>query len=275
LATLSLFFLFRVVWLLRSQKLKLLPKKLILRGTLTSTMRCFSAIALNNLAIQHLEQSEFKQAAQVLSQGLSVIRVEIACLDNHDDEKIEDANDVSRLTSCFHKKSQKPKVTSAKKYEDQVTDNKPFVFQYPISITDNAIEEDVSYGDLIELSFIQLYNLALCHHSSAFSSSHSVSAFQNRLQKALSLYELAYAITINEDFQPTALQTMAIVNNIGHIHSALGHTDCASQCFENLLSTIMFVKDCGEQDSIEQGLDGFLSNALAFMNKDCTLPAAA
>lgn len=226
---------------------------------------------LNSQGIEMLECGQYKQAAQFFSSGLSVVKQAIACLDSEDDENME-SSDVARPISCFHKAQETKLMMSNNKYEDQIADDKPFVFKCPISITDSAIEEEASYGYLIELSFMQLYNLALCHHLSALSSSDTAS--EKKLQKALSLYELAYTITMTEDIQPTVLQTIAIVNNLGHIHSALGHTDCSQQCFENLLSTIMFIKDCGEENSVEQ-MDGFLSNVMNLMNNGCTLAAAA
>jgi hypothetical protein len=81
---------------------------------------------------------------------------------------------------------------------------------------------------------MQLYNLALCHHLSALSTSESSAASEKKLQRALSLYELAYTITMTEDIQPTVLQTIAIVNNNGHIHDMLNNVEISRQCFENI-----------------------------------------
>jgi hypothetical protein len=115
-----------------------------------------------------------------------------------------------------------------------------------------------------------LYNLALCHHLHALNSKDGTKA---KLEKALALYELAYTLLFTEDTQATVFQQMAIINNIGHIHAILQNVECSRQCFENLLSTIMCVKDCGEEDEMVD-IDGFLWNALP-VNTGCALAAAA
>ena len=121
-----------------------------------------------------------------------------------------------------------------------------------------SVESSPTYAFLIKLSFIQLYNLALSHHLCGLrrqSQEHS-------LRKAISLYELAYTIHVSEDVELTILQSMAIVNNLGQLHKRLNDIEKSHQCFENLLTTLMFVKDCGEQDC-HQLLDGFLSNVMS------------
>ena len=117
-----------------------------------------------------------------------------------------------------------------------------------------------SYAFFVKLSFIQLYNLALTHHLCALSRPNP----EPFLRKALSLYELAYTIHVSEDVELTILQSMAIVNNLGQLHSKLNDFEKSQQCFENLLTTLMFVKDCGEQDS-QHMLDGFLSNVMSLI----------
>lgn len=140
--------------------------------------------------------------------------------------------------------------------QQDLTGQSGFVFKEPIMVLPQSLIQP-GYTFYVKLSFIQLYNLALSHHLCALSKTNP----EPFLRKALALYELAYTIHVSEDIELTILQSMAIVNNLGHLHKELDDLDKSRQCFENLLTTLMFVKDCGEQDSNHM-LDGFLSNVM-------------
>jgi tetratricopeptide (TPR) repeat protein len=220
------------------------------------------AIFLNNQGVNFLESGSFKEAAQSFSRGLTIAKIALE-ESNDDTETSSDACPTGR----FHQAVMKP-LHLSNKFEDQMTDDQPFVFTRPILISENS-DEEVSSSYFISLSFMQLYNLALCHHLYALSSEDNS---QKKLQKALSLYELAYTLQRTDDTKATVLQNMAIVNNLGHIHAALQNFECSMQCFDNLLSTIMLVKDSGEQ--VEQ-MDGFLSNVMNLMNNTSCITLAA
>jgi tetratricopeptide (TPR) repeat protein len=231
----------------------------------STSKQILSAIDLNNDGVHFLESGRFKEASQSFSRGLAIAKYALEKC-NDDTETSSDACP----TGCFHQAVQKPLYLS-NKFEDQMTDDQPFVFTRPILISDDSDQEVVSSSYFISLSFMQLYNLALCHHLYALSSEDNS---QKKLQKALSLYELAYTLQRTDDTKATVLQNMAIVNNLGQIHAALQNFECSRQCFENLLSTIMLVKACGEENDVED-MAGFLMNALPLMTAGCPLPAAA
>ena len=88
---------------------------------------------------------------------------------------------------------------------------------------------------------------------------------------------MAYSLATRDVMDTTIYQTMAIVNNLGHIHFITNNLEFSAQCFENLLSTLMFVMDCGDQNMLaSEHIDGFLSNVLPLMNSNgCTSAAAA
>jgi tetratricopeptide (TPR) repeat protein len=107
------------------------------------------------------------------------------------------------------------------------------------------------------LSLISLFNLAICSHRSGIL--HNMDT--GLLRKALQMYELAYAIQMEEGIDMTLTPTMIIMSNVGHIHKILGNKDNSMQCFQHLLSTIMFLVEAGEKDHIFE-FDGFFENIL-------------
>jgi hypothetical protein len=107
------------------------------------------------------------------------------------------------------------------------------------------------------LTLITLFNLAVCHHRSAMINNMD----RISLRKALQLYELAYAIQIQEGIDTTLTPTMIIMSNVGHIHKTLGNNKSADRCFQHLLSTLMFLIEAGEKDTVWD-FDGFFTNIL-------------
>jgi hypothetical protein len=107
------------------------------------------------------------------------------------------------------------------------------------------------------LTLIAMFNLAVCHHRNAIINNMDIVS----LQKALRLYELAYAIQMQEGIDVTLTPTMIIMSNVGHIHKILGNNESADQCFQHLLSTLMFVIEAGEKDTVWD-FDGFFTNIL-------------
>ena len=92
------------------------------------------------------------------------------------------------------------------------------------------------------LSLIALFNLAICNHRNGILRNMD----RTFLQKALQMYELAYAIQMQEGIDMTLTPTMIIMSNVGHIHKILGNNENSMQCFQHLLSTIMFLVEAGE-----------------------------
>lgn len=117
-----------------------------------------------------------------------------------------------------------------------------------------------------------VFNLALAYH---LSSQKSISKHQ-LLKKAVSLYELAFQIQMRK---PATMSNnlffpLALMNNIGLIHKELNHQAAASSCFRELLSLLMYSKECGMSVDINgRCLEGFYENAL---DSECqNMPASA
>jgi hypothetical protein len=70
---------------------------------------------------------------------------------------------------------------------------------------------------------------------------------------------------MQEGIDMTLTPTMVIMSNVGQIHQTLGNTDHSAQCFQHLLSTLMFLVEAGEAQDLDDGLfefDFFFENIL-------------
>jgi len=65
---------------------------------------------------------------------------------------------------------------------------------------------------------------------------------------------------------------MAIVNNIGQIHAALGRTAKAEQCYQQLLTAVMFLNNNGS--TVDQ-MEGFVLSVMHLLLKQGSSPASA
>jgi hypothetical protein len=238
-----------------------------------STRTAQTAMSHNNEGISHLEKQNFEAAAKSFSKGLSLIKRVLSSGEWDDLTSKVFRDSSSQITPvCQFYKLQGLDSSMAVDDEEERPDSlgqEGFVFKEPIMILPQPLDIP-GYSYFVKLSFIQLYNLALSHHLCALQKPNQ----EPFLRKALSLYELAYTIHVSEDVELSILQSMAIVNNLGFLHRRLDNEEKANQCFDNLLTTLMFVKDCGEQDN-RQMLDGFLSNVMSLILSGHKSAAAA
>lgn len=232
---------------------------------MTSSQTAVIATSLNNEGISQLEAGNHEAAAASFSKGLAMVKQALSSIDweNASSNPVQQTQTLSEEPVCqFCKLQQEDEdhdIDDIENEEQDLSSQEGFVFKDPIMVLPQANERP-SYAFYVKLSFIQLYNLALTHHLCALTRPNPQPFFR----KALSLYELAYTIHVSEDVELTILQSMAIVNNLGQLHRKLNDLDKSKQCFENLLTTLMFVKDCGEQDS-QHMLSGFLSNVMSLI----------
>jgi hypothetical protein len=108
------------------------------------------------------------------------------------------------------------------------------------------------YRAAVMVSSMIIFNLALAHQLPSMVRDNRETA----LRKAAKLYELSFKMQRDEFFDSNTMFTLAIVNNLGPIHHQLDDKETASKCFEHLLSTLMFLINCG--DGHATNVDGFL-----------------
>ena len=103
----------------------------------------------------------------------------------------------------------------------------------------------------IVISYVLLYNLALCHHLKATTTMTSNTS-SSCLNKAIRLYEIAYILFRNNDDeenlsfrmllrQPIEYHVMVLLCNMGHINHALGNKQEQLQCYDILASAMFHI----------------------------------
>jgi hypothetical protein len=123
-----------------------------------------------------------------------------------------------------------------------------FVYLNPIVIPDgNTTQSSGAQGKTV-LSSIVIFNVALCHHSLALQqpSQTAVNADTRLLLlKARKLYELAIRLHQGSvralGLSCSKLYILSCMNNLGHVHHLLGDDVASRKCFQQLLSTLMYL----------------------------------
>jgi len=120
------------------------------------------------------------------------------------------------------------------------------------------------------LCLISHFNLAICHHRNAIVKDMDIGL----LIKSLQLYEMAYSFQIQERIAMTLTPAMIIMSNIGQIHTTMGNHENTQECFRHLLSTLMFLIETGEMDTVSE-YDAFFENVMKTVYGQSPAAAAA
>ena len=159
------------------------------------------------------------------------------------------------------------------------------IYRYPIMVKGNNFAAPLDLHVCEELSYVAIYNLALAHHLRAIKlaadpsnqNSRSRQRVYQNLLKAISLYEHAHrSLLLQENtinISVPVIHSMALVINICHIHREMDDHHKAEMCMRFLLSTIMYVIDCGKVERLGTSMDGFFSMIMPLLSEDG--PAAA
>ncbi|KAG7337956.1 expressed tetratricopeptide repeat protein [Nitzschia inconspicua] len=187
-------------------------------------------------------------------------------LQESEDTKLSsDANKASDSSSPYYSRSGAMEAAST-------TENDQFVFRDPIEIPFDVIPsmEEPSEKLIKKVVVVAMYNLALSVHLIALSSHNVID-----LTRAERLYQLAFQMHLEESCDVTLLYSLALMNNLGLIYRAKGDTEQSKACFENMLSTMMYLLESDEARTIKQW-DGLLSNVMdsIFKVQEVAAPAA-
>jgi len=214
------------------------------------------AMELSNQGVQLLQAGKYGEAVNVFSDVLAFVK---ALLNGQEQD-----------TSMSNSRPPAPFCTFLINHQSLhgSPEGALFLFANPIVVNCQRAGS-VAFQDLVRMSIISLYNLALTYHMAAAQAQQPA----KMLRKALSFYELAHKLQTPDDDELGVLLTMAIVNNTGHVHGVVGNDTKAKQCFQYLLSTIMYLTEGGEADDIPQ-LEGFVRNVQNSVLKQPSAPAA-
>jgi tetratricopeptide (TPR) repeat protein len=123
------------------------------------------------------------------------------------------------------------------------------VFQAPVKIQQSL--DDIP---LNRLSAMILFNFALSHHLKATSSEGCTS-----YEKIIQLYEHAYRLFSQETKCDSFILTLAIVNNLAHLHYKLRNEKDAERLCSALWGAVLLAERCAVDTS---QLEGFFSNVI-------------
>jgi tetratricopeptide (TPR) repeat protein len=237
--------------------------------------------ALNNQAGVLLEQGAYEHSLDILLEVLVLTEESLFhdgdigndSIYNHEDSKSSSiqGDTMAMLSKMPLKELSVPrKKPISNPLEDEEINDTEFVYRTPIRITQNDMCEQ-NYAEP-ELNCIILFNMALGNHLLALEGTSSLSKRQQRLRKALKLYELTFSMQV--DLGSMSITSLiALVNNCATIYMLLEKTKRAEKFYNHMMSTLLAMIDIGEASEVDQ-LDGFLRNASRLILHDVAAPAA-
>jgi tetratricopeptide (TPR) repeat protein len=219
--------------------------------TVTTSTAKQIAIQQNNSAVSLIAAGDYDAAISVLLSALETCKQILGeAYEHHQPVK----------TSLDQFMTQSPAIQAKTSNEDE---NGKYLYRQAIHIP-LTIESNYQVSIMVMI----IFNFALAHQLSAVDSNKK----KSKLRKAAKLYEISFNLQRDENFEKNVVFTMATVNNMGLICHKLNDGETANKCFEHLLSTLMFLIDCGEGDVYE--LDGFLLNVFNLIYEPCNAAAA-
>jgi tetratricopeptide (TPR) repeat protein len=225
---------------------------------------------INNNAIVNIERGKYREASSQLEKALRIVSTALS-----------QPNDGASSREQGHKRKDieypfcrfiSSGISSFRKSSSNSGDQH-CVFQAPLSIyRPLPISDPRNCG---RICYVIMYNLALAHHLAAMNHGARPVEVQALLSKALRLYEHAHLLLTKEsDLDVPILNVMAIMSNLGHVHSALGEIEKAGLCYHNVLSTILRMIDCGYYETTAHVFDGFFREVLPLITRISTASAA-
>jgi tetratricopeptide (TPR) repeat protein len=245
-------------------------------------MNCASpstiAIKLNNAGVELLKGSNYKDATASFTAALTKIQELLVdedvlmCCEETQDATIDndsDQNMVLDSESEFTKTHCLSFALPLESGESILSDpNHRSIFCQPILLSSKQATSSVEACNMA--SFAIMFNLAMTYHLNGME---SVATRQGKLRKALRLYEFAYSVQMQESIQLQITYTLGMVNNLGHIHEILGDNQKAQQCFQHLLSTLMYMTESGANFGCQW--DIFYHNVTQLVLREPAFAAAA
>ncbi|CAJ1950966.1 unnamed protein product [Cylindrotheca closterium] len=195
-------------------------------------------IEQNNATVTFLQRNDFSRALESSILALSCNRTLLA--------QGGTANDQSSgcLDECMLV------LYTAEHQSAAATSNHTFIYDQAIII--RTTEEGI---DSTILTAILVFNAALAHHVLGEQNDCHRSRMR-LLMRAKQLYELAYESC---DLEHNLLFQFALINNIAVIEREIGNVSTANQCFEYLMSLLIFFVDQG-CDMRLRHVEGFVAN---------------
>ena len=262
-----------------------------------------TAIRLNNISATHLQEGNYELALNVLAEGLQVskqllksVNTGLTKTNQEDDSQginldsfmvrddqtspssqctMDKGDDI--MDSSSHSCMSSFSSGSASTYCDEQADDEFFLYRHPIHLPESTgVELPLREDTCTAISAALIFNMALANQLLTTAELYTfgdLTAAKERLERSAKLYELAYNLQERNEVCLSPLFMMAIINNLGLIYQSLDQKDTACNCFQHLLTTLMFVTDYEHGDGTV-ALDGFFRNTTHLISQPCPAPAA-
>jgi hypothetical protein len=205
------------------------------------------AIIQANYSCSLVEQGDYDGAIAGLSSTLTTLKQIMAQAD-------EEGSIKTSLDECMRTQS----ACHCSRIDEEMQGH--FLYRTTISI---PADVEMSYRESVLVSCMTIFNLAIAYH---------LRGDHVSLTRAMKLYELSFNLQRDQQMENNILFTLAIVNNLGLVHQQLMDEKSAGKCFEHVLSTLMYLTDCGQAS--ECHLDGFFHNVTGIVSQPSVAPAA-
>jgi len=213
-----------------------------------------------------MEAGEHVAAIEALSQALKMCR-----------PIMHEAEDYAApMVTSFDACMEASRTAASPQRYARLTCGERYLYQQAVRIPWNV---GANYRACVMVSTMVTFNLALANQLASAKKMAEPADAQSMLRKAVKLYELAFSMQQEEQFDGNTLFTLATVNNLGLIHSQLNDRRAANQCFEYLLSTLMYWNNAttaasdGRPPNAGEFFDGIFRNAALIQNSE-SAPAA-
>lgn len=220
-------------------------------------------VHLNNLGADFIERGDYAQAIDCLSrafiQSKHALDVRLAA--------------GGRIGEQYHAAACVIDVWMARETPDDKHQNGDFIYTQPMRVPPKATNPSE-----ISVAVANTFNLAIAYHLASLYSAHTP-AFQGNsqdqlLRQALRLYQYTFRL---QRTQARSSQSpfffMACINNIGIVFDNLGERNQSEECFQHLLSLLMYMTSAGAVESSR--FEFFFTNTTRLTPDSCAVGAAA
>jgi tetratricopeptide (TPR) repeat protein len=205
------------------------------------------SLELNNEGARLICKGQYDKALPTFLEAMSTVKQivvdENTIAGNRDEDTVMDSTSeyCAGTVSCMEAESSTSPEEAAS-CEDE--SSHCFVFRKPLVMSLDT-DECAGHRAVAKLSVIMMFNMALSHHLSALKHHNNAS----QLRAALMLYEHAYQLLQNEQVEICVFYNLALSNNLGQVLKAMKRQPEARQCFEQLLSSLLFlVQYCNDEE---------------------------
>jgi tetratricopeptide (TPR) repeat protein len=221
------------------------------------------AVALNNEGSNYFAMGDLRSAANKLTEALQVSKLLIA--------RSDDEMDTSSPSSPLTTQLKLDDIMTHVGLKGSSLEPQRVVYESPIQIPSNltftTTPENVS-----TLSAAIIFNMSLTYHKLALTQTSESQRFAC-LNKAVKLYE--FGSSLKENMVWSNYLHLALLNNLGLAHEQLGNKEKSEQCFQQLLSCILYIIDCQQGRGSITEFEMFFENTMHIIFPGCCNGAAA